>query len=240
MVLLHGWGMNRGHMGALAAELATRWRIHCLDLPGHGEDADRLPEALEDVLARLVDAAPRRAVWVGWSLGGALALRIAQRYPERVERLVLLATNPRFVACDNWPVAMSPTRFEDFADGLGADPVATLRRFVALQFLGETNSRAAALSAQRLVEAAPPSVAGLEAGLCWLREWDLRPALRELATPVQAIFGGRDRVVPPAVANAIRALRPASRVLVVETAGHAPGLTHPAVTARHIMEYADV
>ncbi|MGF1547953.1 MAG: alpha/beta fold hydrolase [Thiotrichales bacterium] len=239
LVLLHGWGMNAGHMHELGAAFGAGWRIRCLNLPGHGADAVRSLKVDEDVLGMLANAAPGPAVWVGWSLGGAVALRVAERFPQQVERLVLLASTPRFTASADWPDAMPRAIFETFAASVEQDPRAALRRFLALQYVGVARAREAILAAQAQLDAQPPSRAGLQLGLRWLRDWDLRATLVRLDKPALVILGQLDRLVPPSVAGALAALNPALTVAVLDDAGHAPVLTHPAQAARLILDFVD-
>src|ERR1700730_10241007 len=79
----------------VAAELPPeRYLPVALDLPGHGDRADEDAEitfdsCVQSVLAR----SPHRFVLCGYSLGGRVALPVALAAPERVERLVLVATS---------------------------------------------------------------------------------------------------------------------------------------------------
>jgi 2-succinyl-6-hydroxy-2,4-cyclohexadiene-1-carboxylate synthase len=94
VVLLHGFGGTRRAWDGVAALLPReRYRPLALDLPGHGEYADAarpitFAGCMEHVLAR----APRRFVLGGYSQGGRIALHVALAAPERVQRLVLVAT----------------------------------------------------------------------------------------------------------------------------------------------------
>ncbi|HUO80396.1 MAG TPA: alpha/beta fold hydrolase, partial [Steroidobacteraceae bacterium] len=54
VALLHGWGLHGGVFGALAAALATRFRVHALDLPGHGRSPWAKGAADLEGMARLV------------------------------------------------------------------------------------------------------------------------------------------------------------------------------------------
>jgi pimeloyl-ACP methyl ester carboxylesterase len=96
LVLVHGLGGTVENWRGLAPELARTHRVLVPDLPGHGRSA-ALPDAAH--LDKLVDAvfalaeaeAIDRAVWVGHSLGGTVALRAAVRRPEAVRGAVLAA-----------------------------------------------------------------------------------------------------------------------------------------------------
>ena len=64
LVLLHGWGMNAAVWGGFATELAPHFRLHCVDLPGHGASHACAPCTLDELADRLAAALPRRvAVW---------------------------------------------------------------------------------------------------------------------------------------------------------------------------------
>jgi 2-succinyl-6-hydroxy-2,4-cyclohexadiene-1-carboxylate synthase len=95
LVLLHGFGGTRHMWDRVAAELPPeRYLPVALDLPGHGDRADEDAEitfdsCVQSVLAR----SPDRFVLCGYSLGGRVALPVALAAPERVERLVLVATS---------------------------------------------------------------------------------------------------------------------------------------------------
>jgi 2-succinyl-6-hydroxy-2,4-cyclohexadiene-1-carboxylate synthase len=94
VVLLHGFGGTRRAWDGVAALLPSeRYRPLALDLPGHGALADAAPPitfagCVEHVLAR----APEHFVLCGYSQGGRVALHVALAAPERVRRLVLVAT----------------------------------------------------------------------------------------------------------------------------------------------------
>jgi len=96
LVLVHGLGGTVENWRAIAPALAERHRVLIPDLPGHGHSA-ALPEArhldaFADVVCALAEAEGiDRAVWVGHSLGGAVALRAAARRPETVRGVVLAA-----------------------------------------------------------------------------------------------------------------------------------------------------
>lgn len=51
----------------------------------------------------VLQQAPDKAIWLGWSLGGLVASQIALTHPERVQALVTVASSPCFSARDEWP-----------------------------------------------------------------------------------------------------------------------------------------
>jgi pimeloyl-ACP methyl ester carboxylesterase len=96
VVLLHGLGGAASNWALLAPELARRWRVVALDLPGHGWSAP-LPAApglgsYADVVAAVVEQERVGAVdLVGHSFGGLVSIRLAVRRPELVRGVVLAA-----------------------------------------------------------------------------------------------------------------------------------------------------
>ena len=94
IVLLHAIGHDARDFVRLRARLASRHRVVAVDWPGQGRSvADRVPASAEryaDLLDGLLDAiGVTRAVLVGNSIGGAAAIRLAHRAPDRVRALVL-------------------------------------------------------------------------------------------------------------------------------------------------------
>lgn len=230
LVLLHGWGLHSGVFAQLADALAARHRVTLIDLPGHGRSSrGHDARTLATMGERIADAAPPRGAWVGWSLGGMLAAHIALTAPARVEKLIWVASSPRFVASENWPHAMEPAVLTGFARALEQDYRATLDRFLSLQVATGTPEGRATLRALRalLLHQSPPELAALRAGLAILQTADLRAQLPALACPFQLILGARDRLVPAAVGADVRRLHPSAQINVVTDAAHAPFLSHP-------------
>jgi triacylglycerol lipase len=97
LVLVHGIGADKDNFAPIAPFLRGIGRIIALDLPGFGEsskpaDADYSVEAQAERLGQFLDALHLpRVHFGGSSLGGAIVLAFAWKYPERVQSLWLLA-----------------------------------------------------------------------------------------------------------------------------------------------------
>jgi pimeloyl-[acyl-carrier protein] methyl ester esterase len=239
LVLLHGWGMSLGVWDGIADSLATDFRVHRVDLPGHGQSP--AVAGLDDVerLADLLLAClPAEAVWLGWSLGGLAAIAAASRCGVAVRGLVLVAASPRFVKGPGWPAAVEPAVLDAFAEGLDRDYEQTLRRFLALEVHGSAGATGTLRTLRRALTRRPPSKAALRGGLGMLREADLRRRLADLDAPLAVILGERDLLVPKAVAQGIEGLRPDATIRVIPGAGHAPFISRPASFLMHLAEVA--
>jgi pimeloyl-[acyl-carrier protein] methyl ester esterase len=243
LVLVHGWGMSSAVWDALPADLALELTHHRIELPGHGHSpfgppCDGGPAALIAWADACLDAAPPRSVWLGWSLGGLVALAAALRAPKRVRGLILMTATPRFVRAADWRPAMDEEILAQFHDGLLADPAGTLARFLALQVRGSDHARETLrLLRQDLAERPEPNPAALALGLDLLRDEDLRGPLPDLRPPSLWLFGSHDALVPAEVAERIDLLLPQARTHVIPGAAHAPFLSHPAETADAIRTF---
>lgn len=237
LVLLHGWGMHAGIWRPIVELLATQFRLHLIDLPGHGSSAPLESFTLDTVCDALIQVVPERAHWLGWSLGGLLALEFAARNPQRVERLILMASNPRFVVTDDWPHGMARTVLEEFARDLLLDHQATLNRFLGLVARGSADTTVLRELRRAVSAAPPPTASALRGGLAILRDVDLRSRLDAVSMPLLWLAGARDTLVPIAALRRVHEQYPHMQLQEIPQAGHAPFMSHPQETVAMITEF---
>ena len=238
VALVHGWGMNARVLDPLATRLATDFDVRLPELPGHGGRPERPNATLGAWAGDLVSQLPARSTLLGWSLGGQVAWRAALDHPERVERLILLSTTPRFVACGDWPHGISEASLAAFGGELVDDPRATLLRFLSLQTRGASDQRSLLAALRRAVGDAPAPTAGaLRAGLALLADTDLRNDAQALAVPVLVLHGELDTLTPAAAGAWLAQTVPGARHIVYPRAGHAPHLSHPDDVAADIRRF---
>ncbi|HPJ03537.1 MAG TPA: alpha/beta fold hydrolase [Candidatus Limiplasma sp.] len=93
LVFLHGALVDRRMWRAQADAFSDRYRVVCVDLPGHGESAGMPVQSVkamaETVIALLDSLSIDRFLLCGHSLGGMVAQEITLRYPGRVRGLIL-------------------------------------------------------------------------------------------------------------------------------------------------------
>src|SRR3954463_6457880 len=93
LVLLHGFGGTHRAWDPVLPELdPERYNPIVPDLRGHGTKGGVRPVSFDGCVADVLAAAPERFVLCGYSMGGRIAQHVALAAPERVERLVLVAT----------------------------------------------------------------------------------------------------------------------------------------------------
>ena len=218
LVFWHGWAANLRVFDALRAALSDQWRTTAIDLPGHGrspwqEGAEAIDAELiaEQTVGQLLAQLPPRATLIAWSLGGQLALRAAARAPDRIARLVLIGTTPKFLRGEDWPHGAASETLQQMRTRLAEDYRGTVSDFLELQVRGSRDAAAvhAALRAALLQhgEAQPPALA---AGLALLAATDLRAQLASIRIPALVIAGQYDRVTAPAASAALAAMLPES------------------------------
>jgi malonyl-CoA O-methyltransferase len=238
LVLLHGWGCNRDIWRPMLAALRPWANVTLVDLPGFapGCSMGSDPE-LEQLLAGILDCSPARAVYIGWSLGGQLALELAARHADRVAAVISVCSNPRFIATGDWP-GMAPAEFAAFDAAFTADPVATVRRFDSLQVGGASQAR----GLLRQLRACRDERAGVELrpGLDMLRELDQRALLATLQQPQLHILASLDQLVPIDLEQSLVSQLSevaSARVRVLQEASHVTPLDSAAAAGDEILAF---
>jgi pimeloyl-[acyl-carrier protein] methyl ester esterase len=228
LVLLHGWGVNRCVWNHLVQPLSRHFRVHAPDLPGFGGTPAMDAYSLPLLADYMLDRVPSRACWLGWSLGGQVALQAALQAPQRVQRLVLVSATPCFMRSADWPHGLAVDDMRQFCAGLDADYAAALVRIFLLQASRlDASSRTLARRIAAVVAACGGATrAALFGCLDVLEATDLRGRLAQASAPTLIIHGDQDRLTPPQagvyLADALSAAR-----LVMLRAGHAPFLSQP-------------
>jgi pimeloyl-ACP methyl ester carboxylesterase len=245
-VLLHGFGGSLHWFDRLAPLLAADHRVIRVDALGHGGSAKpRIDYSFEQHAAAVAEALERlgvaRALFVGHSFGGALAIAVGERRRELVERIVLMDDGP-----DN---------------GYGDQPLMTVMGFVPV--LGELLRRLAFDSAIRDgFRDAFADGFDLASGFddpdqvirdyramtftsykgCWdaeeayMDETPLDERLRRLGVPGLVVFGEHDNFFRAEEAAAAYRRVPGLRVEVMAGAGHSPNVERPEEVARLVRE----
>ena len=111
LVLIHGWGMHSGVWQPLVKRLSTKYMLYLVDLPGMGNSRPVEPYHLYNLADEVAEMIPGVSDVLGWSLGGLVAQRIALNQPDRIRRLILVGSTPKFVATSDWQAGIDPANF---------------------------------------------------------------------------------------------------------------------------------
>jgi 2-succinyl-6-hydroxy-2,4-cyclohexadiene-1-carboxylate synthase len=219
VVLLHGFAGTRRGWDRVADRLAAeRYRPLALDLRGHGDARARRPVTFEACVADVAAAAPPRFVLCGYSMGGRIALRLALEQPERVARLVLVASTAgiddadrraeRRAADERLAADIESGTIEAFAD-----------RWMDQPLFAGTPPEAARQWRDDLLRNDPHALAAALRGVGAGAMPPLWDRLGELPMPVTVVAGGRDERYA-AIGRRLAAALPDARLVIVPGAGH--------------------
>jgi pimeloyl-ACP methyl ester carboxylesterase len=217
VILLHGYSDSWFSWSRVLPLFPTNWRVYALDQRGHGESDQPtggygMRDLAADVVAFMDARDIRRATIVGHSMGGIVAQHVAAIAPERVERLVLVATAGSLREMDGAP------EFEQAVMAL-TDPVpqafarefqeSTIHRPLPKEFVDRTVVESLKLPARvwhRLM-AGMMSTAPAEV-----------PSAR---FPILMYWGTNDAVFPREAEDRLQARLPRARLVVYPETGHA-------------------
>ncbi|WP_318456221.1 pimeloyl-ACP methyl ester esterase BioH [Photobacterium leiognathi] len=227
LVLIHGWGMNGAVWQDVIPALAEHFTVHWCDLPGYGNSGEVSAESLVEITQAVLAQAPLQATWLGWSLGGLVAIQAALMAPERVTQLITLASSPSFMAREGWR-GIKPDVLINFQSQLASDFTLTVERFLALQAMGSPTARQDIKNLKQAVLERPmPDPTALALGLRLLETVDQRDELSQLTQPWLRMYGRLDGLVPVKTEAVITKLCPQSSSYIFQSASHAPFISHP-------------
>lgn len=226
LVLLHGWAMHSGIWAGITDQLASEFRVNLVDLPGHGVNSHvPLSSDLDAVTGLILSELPP-ATWVGWSLGGLVALAAALRQPHKVKKAILVAATPCFSKTTDWEFGVSPAQQQAFTDGLEVDFEGTLEQFCEQCFGATRVEEAMAMLAYSPLAEKVPVRKVLHTGLELLYGTNLLAAMGNCSVPALFLGGTRDRTIRPESFERAAALMPAGSSTLIRGAGHSPFISH--------------
>jgi len=234
LVLLHGFGGTRHAWDRVVAQLRPESYLPvALDLPGHGDAAERRgPITFDSCVAEVLAQSPQRFALCGYSLGGRVALHVALAAPERVRRLVLVSSSAGIEDPDEREQRRASDRrlahelervpFEQFIERWRAQPL-----------FADEPPEVGALAREDQRRNHPASLAQALRGLGTGEMRPLWGRLRELALPVTVVVGERDAKFRALGERMVGRLPDAE--LVVIPGGHGLPLESP-VELAHVLD----
>jgi pimeloyl-ACP methyl ester carboxylesterase len=242
LILLNGYGATKDDWDPRFRDgLAAGSRVICPDNRGVGASPEAPPSLsvaamADDVLALMDARGIVTAALAGWSMGGFIAQEIAALHPERVERLVLLATDPGGPGS----VRASPEAEARLRDHSGT-PRERAMRLLRLLFPPAVAARMDAQFGELVAAArAALSIDALRAQEAAVDRWHDDEAAGRLAAitaPALIAHGTEDVLIPFANGELLAAGIPDSRLVAFEDCGHAFMAQEPARAAELIGDF---
>ncbi len=224
LVLLGSLGTNRHVWDAQMGTFSNWFRVMRVEHPGHdGVTAPKGPYSIDGLGSRVVDfldtLGADRAHFAGLSLGGMIVMWLAAVHPDRVDKIALCCSAPRFPPREAWRERAAKVR----AEGTGSLKEAALERWFTPAFLREQ---------PQAVEQFVASLSSVDdegyASCCEaLGAADLTPQLGRIQAPTLVLGGAQDPVVPPESAAATMTAIPGSTLSVLAGAAHLANVAQP-------------
>lgn len=219
VVFVHGFSDHAGSWADTVAMLSEQCRVIAIELPGHGDSVDPLSDDFETLYAgfeALLDLlVPRheKAILIGNSMGGWLALKDALKHPERTDHLILL--NSAGLAYEIERDLLMPQTREQMH-----------------------NKLLAILGPKRMPAVMPGAFLDALMGLTtpyYQRLYDtiteddfLDDDLHKVDVPITVLWGELDRILPPDYASQfLRALPNHTKVIAQRHWAHSAQMSHP-------------
>lgn len=198
------------------------------DKRGHGlSDAPPAPYAMDDHvgdLAGLLDHLKvKKAIVCGLSVGGMIALGLAQSRPDLVRALILCDTAPKIGTDDLWNDRMAAV--ED--KGLEAIADAVLERWFTPAFRAPDN--ADFIGYRNMLIRQPAQ--GYNGTCAAIRDSDFTDIAKSLTVPAACVVGDQDGSTPPSLVAEMAKMIPDARYDELKDCGHIPCVEQPVALA---------
>ncbi len=217
IVLIHGAGGNHLFWPTEIRRLQG-FRVYALDLPGHGKSEGHGLQDIhyyaEKILTWMQTIKLRRAVFVGHSMGGAVALTLALEYKEYVLGLILISTGAR--------LRVHPTILLNTGDPQ-TFPTA-LSMIMSKSISKYANPRLVSLIQKRMEKIRPLVLCG---DLIACDHFDVIDSLSLLKSPTLIICGQEDEMTPPRYSQYLHKNITGADIELIPKAGHMVMLEQP-------------
>jgi len=207
IVCLHGWGARAEVWLPLIAKLRSYADVYTVTLPGFGgQNSHVFDYQNANLLSEIEAGLPDQCHLLGWSLGAMLACELGAKSPKVIS-VAALACNRRFTANSQWPWAMGIETFQAFVQSFQDKPEKTQRRFLALQCLGDNDSKRCSQLMQTM-NAECEDVSTWKSALLLLGDIDLHESIVAMQKQNKKLgfwFGDKDALVPSEAAKQLKA-----------------------------------
>ncbi len=193
IIWIHGWGSNQFVWRPIIQYLSTYSHYHpSFATAKKSTDFFSLTEL---VLTN------ENVILIGWSMGGMLALEIANKFPDKVEKLIMINSSTKFISSNSkfgWP----ETVLRKMIRNLSPAPLPTLDRFINSCFSLKSCSDESQTNFKKnlyqndIVTNCDFSNSGLVAGLDYLLKTDITSIFLNLKTPTLWLHNHNDKIFP--------------------------------------------
>ncbi len=225
IVAVHGAGGSSATWFMQLRGLSKEVNVKAIDLNGHGNTPDRgeadvFNSYLEDINTAVGEA--ERPILMGHSMGSALALLYALKYPDRISGLILVGSGAR-LRVSNFIFDMLDNDFDAYVDAVGK------------YMFAEEASQQLIKASQLEVRKCPVSIIRRDFAGC--NEFDVMDRVSEIRLPTLIIVGEEDVMTPVKYAAYLHDKIPDSELVTIKGAGHSVMLERPTEMNEAILDW---
>jgi pimeloyl-ACP methyl ester carboxylesterase len=229
VIFIHGAGGNHLYWPPEIRRLAGQ-RIYAIDLPGHGKSEGIGRQSIADyaacVLAFMDELKMRKAIFIGHSMGGAIAQELALNHPGRTLAIGLISTAAQ--------LRVNPVLIENtFSQATFPLAVQAINDWA---FGSQTDVRLKELSIQRMSEVRSSVFHG---DFIACDTFNILSCVEKVKVPTLIICGSDDKMVPLHFSQFLNEKIKKSLLHVVDGAGHMVMLENPSVVANMLKLFLD-
>ncbi len=222
IVLLHGVGLDHTIWMKMAQFYQDQARFVLVDLRGEGQTETgnanhTLEQMAEDVYILLNQLGLERVYLGGHSMGGYIALAFAEKYPEHLAGLALIATNAGSDSEEK-----KKQRYAD-ADAILKQGSAILADTLSPKLSNDAQIRE--LTRKMIAATDPKGLANTQIAIA--KRPERLNVLERLTCPILIVAGKEDQIIPVAAVKAMAAANPEAHLVFIPGAGHMPMLEAP-------------
>lgn len=240
VIFIHAFPMSHMMWQPQTDFLNKKFRVIAYDVCGFGgsevgSGQFTMETCADDLVALMDHLGLKKAVWCGLSMGGYIALRAIEKFPDRCRGLVLCDTRSE---ADGNEGKLKRAAAITTIQKLGA--TAFVDGFLQSVFLPESIAQGKDFVAQTkkiILANSPLGICG--ALLAMGMRTDTTDALRGIAVPTLVVVGENDALTPVAMAQNLHERIRNSRLAVIPNAAHMCNLENPGEFNRHLLEFLE-
>jgi pimeloyl-[acyl-carrier protein] methyl ester esterase len=239
LLMIHGWGVNSEIWVSLVDELKLFASVYLIDLPGMGGSSSISPYTLDNIAKEIKANVPMKKFNIlGWSLGGQVAMSLAIRMPEFVEKLILMSTTPCFVEKKDWPYGVNKQFFSNFELETKQNLNNTLLKFFLIQTRDINDSKnVMRFLKNTFIEIRDDNKSSMQSALNVLKETDLRNEVQKIDKPTLIIAGDKDRLTSSKASIWLYEKIKGATLKEIKGANHMPFISHREIMTESVKKF---
>ena len=223
--VIPGWGFSCDVFKMLISECLNIIPLNYFDM---------LELNFDLIAINLAQRVSNNAIVMGWSFGGMIGIKMAAMFPEKIKKLILISSQPRFLSAPNWR-AIDPDVRDGFIDGLKYHYKKQVMKFISISGYPDSNLSSKEFLNNCFIHSNNEYLLQL---LRMLFEVDLRKEYQSLQQDVLHLINNKDAVIKQYTEQLI-GLNPNVKIVCFKHAGHAGFLANNAAYRDAIGSFID-